>query len=446
MGSYIGPEISNAGLVLSIDAGNIKSFRGLYNTANLAPWVFGTGGISSWSNNGEAAANQRIANTNPLGVMSCIWDTPSNDATSDADGGFNSTSWIIDPAYYYRFSCWIKRSILGNGSLYMGLYGIDSVGANMGVLTRSAGANTTNPYFFAGGWDGYGLTTNLWYLFVGHVHPAGSGTGGLHPDSGIYHTNGSRVSTSVSDYVWLEGNVRSMIRSYLYYSTDTTTSQQWWQPRIDKMDGTEPSIAELANGVGGRLIDLSRSGATVALANGAENQYATGSFPALNFNGTNSHIIISDLYNFSGTNKLTAAIWVKSNQANWNDTGMIFSRRSQFIMHPAAASKVINFYVYTTSWEQITGTPDDITKWNHIVMTYDAGALKAYINGVQVNSGSVGATLASSTSPTHIGWDDAGVAGRYLDGSVSMAHCWNRALSADEVARLFNATRSRHGV
>ena len=79
-------------------------------------------------------------------------------------------------------------------------------------------------------------------------------------------------------------------------------------------------------------------------------------------------------------------------------------------------------------------------------MTYNAGALKVYVNGVLANSGTIGATMASSTSPTHIGWDDAGVAGRYLDGSVSMAHCWNRDLSADEIARLFNATRGRHGV
>jgi len=443
MGSYSGPEIASDGLVLSLDMGNIKSFRGLYNTANLSTWNYGTGSVTNWSINGESAANQRIANTNPLGVMSCIWDTPSNDVGSDADGGFNSGYWAIDPAYYYRFSVWIKRYVLGNGSYYFGLYGINDVNANMGVNYRSSGANTTNPYFQAAGWT---LNTNDWYLFVAHVHPAGSGTGSNHPDTGTYNIAAGQVNSSGSDYTWIEGTAKTMIRSYLYYSTDTTTAQAWWQPRIDKMDGTEPSIGELINGVGGRLIDLSRSGATVAMANGAENGYTTTGIPALKFNGTNSHIIISDLYNFSGTNKLTAAIWVKSNQANWNDTGMIFSRRNQFIMHPAVSSKVINFYVYTTSWEQITGTPDDITKWNHIAMTYDAGALKAYINGVQVNSGSVGATLASSTSPTHIGWDDAGVAGRYLDGDVTLAQAWNRALSADEIAKLYNAQRARHGV
>lgn len=448
MGTYIGPEISNAGLVLSVDMGNIKSFRGLYNTANLATWVFGTGTISNWSNNGVAAENQRVANTNPLGISSLVWDTPSNDATSDADGGFSSTSWIIDPNYYYRFSVWIKRYILGNGSTYFGLYGYNASSQNMGVLTRAAGANNTNPYFVGAAWGslaGGALATDTWYLFVGHVHPVGSGTGSIHPDTGFYNTSGSRISTGLNDFVWMEGNSRAPIRSYLYYSTDTTTAQQWWQPRIDKMDGTEPSIAELCAGAGGRLIDLSRSGATVFAVGGAENGYTSTGIPAMKFNGSNSYYQISNLYDFSASNQFTISVWVKSNQTNWNATGTIFSRRNQFVIHPEVGEKRISFFVYTTTWQSVEVTLSDITVWNHLVLTYNAGSLKAYVNGSLGNSGSVGATLGSDTGDAYLGWDD-GQATRYLDGLITMSQAWNRELSGDEVARLFNATRSRHGV
>jgi hypothetical protein len=442
MATAIGPGISANELVLSVDMGNPRSFRGMYNTANLSTWNYGTGSVTNWNINGESAANQRISNTNPIGVNSIIWDTPSNDAGSDADGGFNSGYWAIDSAYYYRFSCWIKRTVLGNGSYYLGLYGLNDGNANMGVLTRSGAANSTNPYFFATSWT---LNANQWYLYVGHVHPAGSGTGSNHLDTGIYDTSGNKNSGG-SDFVWLEGNTKSMIRSYLYYSTDTSTAQCWWQPRIDKMDGTEPSIAELVNGVGGRLIDLSSSGATVAMANGAENFYMTGDIPAMNFNGSNSYTIISDLYDFAGTNQFAVSVWAKSNQATWNDTGYLFSRRNQFIIHPSASTTSVSFYVYVGSWTSVSGSPSDITKWNHYVMTYNAGALKAYINGVLASEASVGSTLSSSTSPTHLGWDDAGTAGRFFDGSISMAQAWKRSLSASEVSQLFNATRSRHGV
>ena len=79
-------------------------------------------------------------------------------------------------------------------------------------------------------------------------------------------------------------------------------------------------------------------------------------------------------------------------------------------------------------------------------MTYNAGALKAYINGVLANSGSVGATLGSETADMEVGSDLGGAATRFLDGRISIVQAWNRDLSADEIAKLYNAQRRRHGV
>lgn len=441
-----GPNVPRGGLVFSIDPMSLRSNRNRYNLANNSNWNFVDPGtsITNWTMNGSASENRRIANTNPLGVTSLIWDTPSNDVGSDADGGFNSGRWNIDPTYYYRHSCWIQRHVLGDGNVYLGLYGYNASAQNQGVYSRSTGANNANPYFFASTWGTYNLTAGPWYLFVGHVHPQGSGTGAYHPESGIYAANGTMVYTGASDYVWQEGNVQTAIRSYLYYSVNTATTQCWWNPRIDKLDGTEPSIADLLDGHGGKLIDTSRYRYDAIAANGAEINLSNTS-PIIRLNGSNSYFEIPNWYDFSDSNALSVAMWVKSAASTWNATGCLWSKRNQFIIHPNSGTTTINFYVYTTTWESIQAGLSDITQWNHIGMVYKDGALKAYVNGVNVVSGSVGSTLGSDTGSGYIGWDD-GQASRYFNGDIGQCHAWNRNLGASEWAALFNAERARYGV
>lgn len=442
-----GPSIPRGGLVFSIDPMSVRSNKNRYNLANNSNWNFVDPGtsITNWTMNGSSTENRRFANTNPLGVTSLIWDTPSNDADSGADGGFNSGRWAIDPTYYYRHSCWIKRQVLGNGSVYLGLYGYNSLNQNMGVLNRSNSANNTNPYFYAGAWDsGYGLSANQWYLFVGYTFPQGSGSGAVHADHGIYNTSGTKVSSGGSDYVWQEGNVQTAIRSYLYYSTTTTTAQCWWNPRIDKLDGTEPSIADLIDGHGGKLIDTSRYRYDAIAANGAEINLSNTS-PIIRLNGSNSYFEIPNWYDFSDSNALTLSMWVKSDTSTWNAVGCLWSKRNQFIIHPSTGGTSVSFYVYTTTWEAVTYAMSNIDSWNQIGMVYKDGALKAYVNGVNVASASKGATLGSDTGSGYIGWDD-GQASRYFDGDIGQCHAWNRNLSVDEMNRLFNAERARYGV
>lgn len=441
-----GPSIPRGGLVFSIDPKNVRSNKNRYNIANNSTWNYTATGtsVTHWTQNGSSTENRRIANTNPLGVLSMVWDTPSNDADSGADGGWNAGRWAIDPHYYYRHSCWIKRQVLGNGSVYLGTYGYNALNQNMGVLNRSNSANNTNPYFYAGGWGAYGLSTNQWYLFVGYTFPQGSGSGAIHPDHGIYNTSGTKVSSGGQDFVWQEGNTQTYIRSYLYYSTDTSTAQCWWNPRIDKMDGNEPSVGDLIDGYGGKLIDTSRYNYNAIACNGAEINL-TNTDPIIRLNGSNSYFEIPSWYNFADSNAFTLSMWVKSATSTWNSTGMLWSKRNQFIIHPNSGLTSVAFYVYTTLWESVSYTMSNIDSWNHIAWVYNAGACKVYVNGVNVASASKGSTLGSDTGSGFIGWDD-GIASRYFGGDIGQCHAWNRSLSADEMSRLFNAERARYGV
>lgn len=199
-------------------------------------WTLGTGGVTGYALNGDG--NSRITDTNPWGVSDTIWDVSNQDAASDADGGWNGSSFSIDNSKMYRFSTFIRRKTFGNGYTYLGTYGYPSA-----VLNRSDGVSNGNPYFCARLWWG---NANQWYLVTGYVWPAGSGTGAAMTDSGVYALDGTKVA-SILDYVWQSTTTSSSHRSYLYYSTDVTTNQQWYQPRVDVVNGTEPTIDELLN-------------------------------------------------------------------------------------------------------------------------------------------------------------------------------------------------------
>lgn len=199
-------------------------------------WTLGTGSVAGYGVNGDG--NSRITDANPWGLSDVIWDVSNQDVASDADGGWGGDSFSIDNTKMYRFSTFIKRKTIGNGYSYLGTHGYPDA-----VLNRSNGASNTNPYFCSVVWPG---NANQWYLVTGYVWPAGSGVGAAMADSGMYTLSGTKIASN-ADYVWQSTTTSSDHRSYLYYSTDVATNQQWYQPRIDVVDGTEPTIDELLN-------------------------------------------------------------------------------------------------------------------------------------------------------------------------------------------------------
>jgi len=209
-------------------------------------WADGqTGSVTGFNRNGDITENYRIIDEDPWGRKVAVWEARA-DATSGADGGWSTSSIAIDQIKMYRFSTWIRRTVLGNGTYYLGTRGSNSGGTNIGVLNRTNGAVNTNPYFRATSGNGI-LSTDSWFLLVGHVWPEGSGTGSTYIDTGLYNSSGTKIATPY-DFVWQDGTFSTVHRTYLYYSTDISTRQQWVYPRVDVIDGTEPSIQDLLDG------------------------------------------------------------------------------------------------------------------------------------------------------------------------------------------------------
>lgn len=210
--------------------------RDHFSLIKWASWTVGTGAVAGYNLNGDG--NSRVTDTTPWGTPGTVWDVSNQDVASDADGGWSGTSFAIDNTKMYRFSTFVQRKVIGDGSFYLGLHGNPNP-----VLNRNNGVANANPYFCARTWWG---NANQWYLVTGFVWPAGSGVGAAMADSGIYTLSGTKVASN-GDFVWQPTTTLSDHRSYLYYSLNTATNQQWYQPRVDVVDGTEPSISELLN-------------------------------------------------------------------------------------------------------------------------------------------------------------------------------------------------------
>lgn len=450
MAVFSGPEIPNNGLVLHLDPSNSKSSRQRSNLLSWVDWVSGsngsvtsTGTWPSYTQSGDG--NSRTTDTNPFGNQDVVWDVSNQDATSDADGGFETGLFSIDTTKRYRFSVWMRRKTLGNGSSYLGPHSNWGAVAGQYILNRSNSAENQNPYFYAGAYWG---NVNEWYLMVGHVWAAGSGSGSAHPDSGIYNTSGTKV-TSMTDFMWAPTNTTSFLRSYLYYSTDITTNQQFYQPRVDVCDGNEPTIAELLADAGNKIKDISGRGNDFILKSG--NAFIPGNRNTVRFT-------------YGGTNWIERSTildgFTAGNVTNYSFLSFVRvtnSSTSRFYTHDDLNSDTSNRLNYYLSNVNISGeinnnqgitntlpNTDNVNKWKMYSGVID-GLNAYYYRGDETgffSSGPNAITVAPQIGSYTL------IARRGIDtnfgGDIGNFMIFNRSLSSNEVRQLFEALRGRY--
>jgi len=441
-----GPKITKDGLVLYLDAANFKSNKGKRSLINWNDWVSGsTGSTGAWGRNGLVEENERTLDINPFGNVDVIWDTPSNDADSGGDGGWNIIYEPIDPTKMYRFTTWMKRRVIGNGSSYLGTYGFEN-NTNVGVLYRSSGVNKTNPYFKSTGWWG---SANTWYLVIGHVWPYGSGTGANHQDTGVWNLNGT-LASSCADFVWktLATN-RTSHRSYLFYSTDTTTSQQWYQPRIDLCDGTEPTLQELLNDVGNKVTDLTGLGnngiATGSVGIDTDNR---GSFI---FDGVDDYIdldITNDIDQLNGSD-VTICAYINADSISSFRT--VFTARggnTNELFFGIYANQIYLDRYPPSGNGALSGLYPSTNQWNFVAVSATHTSSATFCLNGQFNTVAHTETYTGGT-PTKVTIGAQlinGVASRFFDGKISNVMVFNRALTQAEIKQIYEATRARYGL
>jgi hypothetical protein len=191
---------------------------------------------ASFSANGSSSENNRILQELPNGAYGVVWRTPSNDASSDADGGWDMDIYNVHHSKAYRSVVYFQvTDDSTSGTFYHGCHGSHT-------LNLSGTANT-NPYFHTQGFAN--LVQGRWYVSVGYIQPYQYPTGTNSTRSGIYDCYTGKKVVAGQDYMMKSGSTTQRHRTYQYYSTDTNSSINWWNPRFEELNGNEPSIAEL---------------------------------------------------------------------------------------------------------------------------------------------------------------------------------------------------------
>ncbi len=168
----------------------------------------------------------------------------------------------------------------------------------------------------------------------------------------------------------------------------------------------------------------------------------------LNFNGTSQYVSVPsvDTFDLVGTGSIIAWIkidstWVgslypnvvsKGANAGWDTGGW-----SLFVFNPISDRRIgVGFRNgVTTKSVSFTNTLTD--QWVQIAGIWDGSYIYLYENGVQKASSTQTISPQITTYPVTIGRDNGS---QYFDGSVDDVRIYNRALSADEVKRMYESS------
>jgi len=406
--------------------------------------------------------------SDPWGNMETVWRA-ENHSTIDTVAAFNSNGGFISGAVpivgtkKYRYSVWVNRKVLGTGTFYFGA-------ANASYTSKFNGTAQTNAYFTANSSGSSEFTgkQDTWILVVGHVHPFGTATGGNDPYSGFYVRSGNGLT-----YAPLSGGAGGVYNDLIWGSAATSTSRLrvlhygdtvpgaetlFFRPRIDIVDGTEPSIEELLNNGVGTVYDTSPSGAISSVLG----RPATGT-NSIVFDGKSTIITTNSDVIPTNREKMTWEAWVKPSTPTDGELRMF------------AGSGSLPYYgAYTLSnayyWSMNIGggqkavqwnAPYNITsRWTHLVFISEYSAatnttrLQMYANGSLVREAAFAGAEVYDKRTVSVGDRQIGTQGFYVRtgidyrwlGDVSMVRVYSRVMTPQEILQNFNSTRARFGV
>jgi len=425
VGVFAGPEITNDGLVLSLDAGNLKGFD---DDENLLTY-------SNFSFSSITAYPTGWTSFNPGRVVRSIGQSP--DGTDAAivgkqfgnSGGFRPTSVTLSTSTNYTVSFYARKPTDSELSLFLSYFPTNDFTTQpytKGVKIRYDDVDTSTG---STGSTSFTLT-DTWQRFT-YTFNSGSDTA-ISPNftsltvADAYDSNGLFVIASVQ--------VERGSSASPYYATTASA----------KIRGTT-------------LIDMTGRGNTGTLTNGPTYNSSNGG--SIVFDGTNDYVTLpTNLLIHETGNPFTFSIWFKT-----SSTGIILGQQNNPTPN-AASGYVPAIYVgtdgllYTSCfWGGSTGNQSvslssvNNGSWNNITVTFASNSQISYLNGVSYATLSKTQTNYSSTYYYFLGsgqgasWTNF-PASPYLNGSISNFSYYNRALTASEIRQNYNATKGRYGL
>lgn len=211
-------------------------------TVNLADpkvWAVGTSGAQgAFATYSTGTYNRIVLGVGPEGNTEPLWEGDSYISAGVVSGFL--LDFAVDHTKTYRLTVWVKRTGSMDGTTYFGCMN----GTGTAAL-GDPGTPNTNPYFKY--FDPPEL--DQWYLMVGIIHGSGyllttpSGVGG------IFDPRTGKMVETGTDFKIVAGTTTQRIRALLSICAEATAKQYYCRPRVDEINGNEPTLTSLYPGI-----------------------------------------------------------------------------------------------------------------------------------------------------------------------------------------------------
>lgn len=203
----------------------------------------------------------------------------------------------------------------------------------------------------------------------------------------------------------------------------------------DLWDGVVGYWSPCLGPTGTRLFDVSRynNWGTLTNMDPPTDWVIDGGQYALDFDGTNDYVQTGSV--FSVANAVTLSAWIYRNN---NGNHVFFDKGNtinNFILFAQSGLRLRG-----ASATEIAGTYSTTGRWSHVVGTISGTTGTVYAEGVQLATGTVSA-VGNTADVLTLGRYSTGGGNYYLNGRMSDAAIWNRALTANEIRRLYQLGR-----
>lgn len=188
--------------------------------------------------------------------------------------------------------------------------------------------------------------------------------------------------------------------------------------------------------------DISNNGNSGTLTNGPVFNSANGG--SIVFDGVDDYVDIGTKSTLQ-PQSITLSVWFKI--SNNVPVGTLLRNRT-YGWGINVSGSTVNSNIYTSVSNQITATPANIStgSYSNITVTYSNSTYYQYLNGTQTYTTS-SATNSIYYTTNYIGIGrDANAASSFFIGNIGQVLIYNKALTAAEVLKNYNATKTRFGL
>jgi hypothetical protein len=398
MGFKRGPNVVTDGLVMYLDAGNVKSFRG-EPTFNKISGDFDTT-FDSFSDGDNAGFLNQLGSGNYLGVSSFIsYKGLKSLRINRGSGGTGRAyrTFSVSTGEFSSISAWVYSDVAGP-FIALEYFGGDY---NWGVAYN-------NNIHTGSGWE------LIWCRTLG---------GSTSPTTGYYF-----LHPSVNNFDTYWDNIQVENKQY----------------NTSYVNGTRGATVA----TGGGLKDLSGLGNNGELINGPI--YNSSNNGSIVFDGVNDNINIGNASNFLYNGVVTVNVWLT--------TSSVGSYKKIFFTGDAGTSNIRGLYFsiggspYNTYFGVTTNVGQNSANYNvdlplnkfvNLCGTYDGSNIKLYINGELVALQSLTGLIGTGGIGRISGYDNNN---ETWNGKMGLFQIYNRALSESEIKQNYNATKQRFAI